>query len=153
MIEESDDDVDDEYESEPENPCCILQSYLRAAAQIANEFLGHERSPADQAAVDVRLRKQFPGVSGFDAAPVEDRQIPRSNLSRAPTRARMNACTSWVCCGVAFLPRAYRPHGFVGEHGVRQSGDPGRVEYRVELTPHHVFGLTALALLQGFPCA
>src|SRR5258705_4179678 len=45
-----------------------------------DEILGHERSPADQAAVDVRLRKQLPGVSGFDAAPVEDRQIPRQPL-------------------------------------------------------------------------
>src|SRR6266404_4536671 len=53
-----------------------------------DEILGHERSPAEQAAVDVRLRKQVRGVSDVDAAPVENCQHPRQSLvPRADPRA------------------------------------------------------------------
>src|SRR5205807_6112392 len=108
-----------------------------------DKVLCRERSPTDQAAVDVGHREQLGGVAGLDAAAVENRQIPRQPLiPRADSRA--DECVHVLSLLRRRVPsRADRPHRFVGEHGVRQSSNPGGIEHRVELTAHPVFGLTA----------
>src|SRR6185436_9624405 len=58
-----------------------------------DEVLRHERSPADQPAVDVRHRKQIPGVAGLDAAPVQDRQA-LGELLVARSEARPDECVN-----------------------------------------------------------
>src|SRR5438552_10756694 len=115
-----------------------------------DDILRHERSPADQSAVDVGHRQQFGGVVGLDAAAVQDRHVPRERpvaRSEPRTDKRVHVLS---LLGRRVPARADRPNRFVSEHGACQRGDSRGGEDRIELATYYVFGLTALAPLYVF---
>src|SRR5712692_4117166 len=103
---ERDDDVDDECQCKPEIHVLSLENdiYLRAAAQIAMKSSATSDAPPISPPSTSGIANSSLALPGLTLPPYTIVARCASPRSRAASRARMNACTSWACCGVAFLP-------------------------------------------------
>src|SRR6185437_8456317 len=94
---------------------------------------GLERSPADQTAVDVRLREQLGRIVRLDAAAIKNLQRTRNCSIRT---ANFVTDEGVHLLGLRGRGRASGPDGpdrLVGDHGAGQGADAHAVDDRVDL--------------------
>src|SRR5690606_1926348 len=59
---------------------CMIRGLRASGGRYVQEFVGHERGPAHQRTVNVRLREQAGGVVRLDAATIQNTDVSRTLL-------------------------------------------------------------------------
>nr|GEU28380.1 hypothetical protein [Tanacetum cinerariifolium] len=123
---------------------------VRLGVDDGKEICRLQRCAADQAAIDVRLRHQFPGVLGLHAAAVQNLYLGRHNLILFGDTATQEMVRFLRHLRGGGLAGTDGPYRLIGQHDVGQLVARNGVQRRLQLGADRRLGIAGFALIERF---